>query len=120
MLWSNGRGTLNQHLFKVTSDHYPLWFYWGWTREHLDDFRAIAAGKATTMGHIRRQHLTDAKVAVPPSDVLKAADTLLSAFLRQRIGHAVHNRILTNLRDALLPKLVSGELRIANQEATVA
>ena len=28
-------------------------FYWGWISEHLDDFRAIAAGKATTMGHIQ-------------------------------------------------------------------
>ena len=28
--------------------------------------RGIAAGKATTMGHIQRHHLTDAKVAVPP------------------------------------------------------
>ena len=35
VLWAHGRGALNQHLFKVTSDEYPRWFYLGWTREHL-------------------------------------------------------------------------------------
>ena len=73
VLWAHGPGALNQHLFKVTSDQYPRWLYLGWTREHLDDFRGIAAGKATTMGHIQRHHLTDAKVAVPPMEVLRAA-----------------------------------------------
>ena len=63
VVWAYGRGALNQYLFKVTSGQFPRWFYWGWVREYLEDFRRIAAGKATTMGHIRRQHLTDAKVA---------------------------------------------------------
>ena len=112
VLWSHGRGALNQHLFKVTSDQYPRWFYWGWIRKHLGDFRAIAAGKATTMGHIRRQHLTDAKVAVPPVETLKAADAPLAALLRQQVAHAVQNRTLANLRDALLPELVYGNVRV--------
>ena len=57
-LWCGGRGALNQHLFKVTSSKFPKWFYFLWTRHHLPDFRATAAGKATTMGHIQRHHLT--------------------------------------------------------------
>jgi len=118
VLWWNGRGALNQHLFKVTSEQYPRWFYWGWTREYLADFRAIAAGKATTMGHIRRQHLTDAKVAVPPSHVLQASDALLSALLRLRVDHSVQNRGLADMRNALLPKLVSGDLRVPNHDRT--
>ncbi len=112
VMWSHGPGALNQHLFKVTSDQYPRWFYWGWTHEHLNDFREIAAGKATTMGHIRRQHLTEANVAVPPAEILKAGDTPLAALLRQQVAYAVQNRTLATLRDELLPKLVSGELRI--------
>ena len=56
-VWNGGRGALNQHLFKVTSNEVPKWFYFFATRQHLSDFRAIAAGKATTMGHIQRKHL---------------------------------------------------------------
>ena len=117
VLWSHGPGALNQHLFKVTSDRYPRWFYWGWTREHLDSFRAIAAGKATTMGHIRRRHLTDAKVAVPPANVVKAADEHLSVLLGQQVVHAVQNRILASLRDVLLPELVSGRVFVELDDA---
>ncbi|MCY4368466.1 MAG: restriction endonuclease subunit S [bacterium] len=117
VLWSHGPGALNQHLFKVTSDRYPRWFYWGWTREHLDGFRAIAAGKATTLGHIRRHHLTDAKVAVPPASVVKAADVHLSALLGQQVVQAVQNRTLATLRDTLLPELVSGKTLVELDDA---
>ncbi|MBU9468950.1 restriction endonuclease subunit S, partial [Burkholderia multivorans] len=67
-VWNGGRGALNQHLFKVTSNEVPKWFYFFATRQHLSDFRAIAAGKATTMGHIQRKHLTDARIAVAPPE----------------------------------------------------
>ena len=113
VLWSHGRGALNQHLFKVTSDEYPRWFYLGWTREHLDEFRAIAAGKATTMGHIQRHHLTDAKVVVPPPGVVAAGDTTLAGLVEQRVRHATGARALATLRDTLLPRLVAGELRVS-------
>ena len=65
VVWYGGDGALNQHLFKVTS-RYPQWFIYGWLLEHLPEFRAIAAAKATTMGHIQRRHLTEAAVVVPP------------------------------------------------------
>ena len=112
VLWTHGRGALNQHLFKVTSDEFPRWFYWGWTSEHLDDFRGIAAGKATTMGHIQRHHLTDAKVVVPPPDLLAAGDAPLAALLEQQVSCAIQSRAHAVQRDALLPRLVSGELRL--------
>lgn len=58
VLWAGGRGALNQHLFKVTSKTYPKWLYYLGVLQHLEDFRQIAAGKATTMGHIQRRHLS--------------------------------------------------------------
>ena len=112
VLWSHGRGALNQHLFRVTSDKFPRWFYWGWTLEHLDDFRSIAAGKATTMGHIQRHHLTNAKVVSPPMEVLRAAGGLLAALLDRHVDNAVQSRELVAQREALLPRLLSGKLRM--------
>ena len=69
------------------------------------------------MGHIRRQHLRDSKVIVPPPDELQAADALLSGLLRQWVISSVENRCLADLRDALLPKLISGELRVGELDA---
>ena len=107
-LWSHGRGALNQHLFKVTSDVFPLWFYWGWLRQHLDDFRRIAAGKATTMGHIQRHHLTEANVLVPSREALGGANDSLDALSRQQVGYAAQSRTLEAHRDMLMRNLIAG------------
>ena len=111
-MWCGGKGALNQHLFKVTSDKYPKWFYYYWTRYHLPDFQDIAEGKATTMGHIQRHHLESAKVVVPPDPILEKANKVLQPMLDQIMKNRVQSRTLTSIRDSLLPKLLSGEIRV--------
>jgi type I restriction enzyme S subunit len=115
-VWNGGRGALNQHLFKVTSDTVPKWFYFFATRQHLSDFRAIAAGKATTMGHIQCKHLTDARIAVAPPESMKQFDAVIASLFDQFVSNAQQSRTLAQLRDTLLPKLISGELRVADTE----
>jgi len=116
VLWAGGKGALNQHLFKVTSASFPRWFCYLWIHEHLPGFRQVAAGKATTMGHIRRHHLSDAKVVVADSGVLAAADGTLSPIVGQIVQRRVESRTLAALRDTLLPKLISGAIRIKDVE----
>ena len=64
-IWCGGNCGLNQHLFKVTSNNYDKWFYYLWTAHHLDRFIAVAADKATTMGHIKREELEKVEVIIP-------------------------------------------------------
>ena len=111
-LWCGGDGALNQHLFKVTSEEFPKWFYYLWTLYHLDEFRLIAAGKATTMGHIQRGHLTAAKVLAPPAALIQAMTRVMEPCIDQIIANRVQSRVLAMLRDTLLPKLLSGELSV--------
>jgi len=114
VLWAGGKGALNQHLFKVTSAEFPKWLYYLWIHQHLEDFRGIAAGKATTMGHIQRHHLSDAKVAVPDQVLLEMADKSISPLIEQVVQLRVQSGTLSVLRDALLPKLISGEIRTSH------
>lgn len=116
-LWCGGGGALNQHLFKVTSQEFPKWFYYLWTLHHLDEFRLIAASKATTMGHIQRSHITDAKVVVPPRILLDAMTHTMSPIIDQLIANKIQSRTLAVLRDTLLPKLMSGELSVENLQS---
>jgi type I restriction enzyme, S subunit len=118
-VWNGGRGALNQHLFKVTSNEVPKWFYFFATRQHLSDFRAIAAGKATTMGHIQRRHLTEARIAVAPPESMKKFDAVIASQFDQLVSSAQQSRALAQLRDTLLPKLISGELRVPDVERIV-
>lgn len=110
--WFGGKGALNQHLFKVTSAHFPSWFCFLWIRQHLPDFRAIAAGKATTMGHIQRRHLQEAKVVVPPADVVQAAVAAIGSLYDLHAQVMIESRKLAGMRDYLLPKLLSGAVRV--------
>lgn len=115
--WTEGPGVLNQHLFKVTSDAFPKWFIYLWTDHHLQDFIQIAADKATTMGHIKRDHLTAAKAVIPSGDVLGAADRQLGPALEKAISVLLQAQALAKLRDTLLPKLLTGEIELLAVEA---
>ena len=110
-LWCGGPGALNQHLFKVTSQEFPKWFYYLWTLYYLDEFRLIAADKATTMGHIQRGHLSAAKVLIPPPRLLDALTSTISPLIDLLIANRIESQTLATLRDTLLPKLLSGELK---------
>ena len=111
-IWCGGKCGLNQHLFKVSSKTTPNWFYYFWTKHHLDNFIRIAKDKAVTMGHIKRGELEKAEVLFPNNSVMKKLDTLMAPFLDQIIEKECEIRKLALLRDTLLPKLISGELVI--------
>jgi type I restriction enzyme, S subunit len=112
--WTEGEGALNQHLFKVTSEQYPMWFVSQWVHHHLEEFRFIAASKATTMGHIQRGHLGAAMTVCPPKAELDRLGEVMAPLVEQCVQTDLESRSLAQLRDTLLPKLISGELRIAD------
>lgn len=118
--WTHGAGALNQHLFKVTSDTYPVSFYSQWVWHHLAEFQMIAASKATTMGHIQRGHLKAAMCVIPPSHVLQALSAVVEPLVDRTIANELESRTLAQTRDLLLPNLMSGEIRVGEAESAVA
>lgn len=115
-LWMGGPAGLNQHLFKVTSDNYPKWLYYYWTLHHLRQFTSIAQDKATTMGHIKRSHLKEAKVVVPSfNEKINYFDAHMSPLIEKIIETGVENKKNVALRDILLPKLLSGEIELSEE-----
>jgi type I restriction enzyme S subunit len=117
--WTEGDGALNQHLFKVTSNEYPQWFYSHWVYHHLDVFQSIAQSKATTMGHIQRRHLTEAMTVCPPMAVIGRLGDSISPLVDKAIANDLESRLLAQTRDLLLPKLMSGEIRLRDAEKAV-
>jgi type I restriction enzyme S subunit len=111
--WCGGTCGLNQHLFKVTSQKFDKWFYYVWTKYHLDNFIAVAADKATTMGHIKREELDKAVVFVPSPEDYALIGELLAPVYDAIISNRLEARKLGEIRDSLLPKLMSGELDVS-------
>jgi len=113
-IWDGERCVLNQHLFKVTSDELPKWFYLQWCKYHLAEFIAISASHATTMGHIKRSDLDAAMVLIPTPEELTTMTQQMEPLLDKQIANARQIKCLEKLRDTLLPKLMSGEMRVAH------
>ena len=112
-IWCGGICGLNQHLFKVTSDVYDKWFYYLWTAHHLARFIAIAADKATTMGHIKREELAKAEVLIPCEKDYTSLNSIMQPIFELIISNRIESRKLAALRDELLPKLMSGEVDVS-------
>jgi type I restriction enzyme S subunit len=112
VIWQYGKGALNQHLFKVSSDIYPKWFYYYWIINNLGEFRVIADSKATTMGHINRNHLDLAQVIIPNEIDFKKLNNLFNPLIEKLENNYQQIQTLTKTRDELLPRLMSGEVRV--------
>ncbi len=110
--WYRPEAIINQHIFKVVPQgNYPIWLVHQALLAKLAEFKAVAAGKATTMGHIQRHHL-DEVIAIPAQKTVAQTDALMSGLWRTALAAKVENMTLLELRDTLLPPLMSGRLRV--------
>lgn len=119
VLWSGCDGALNQHLFKVSSTDFPKWLIYFGTKLFLPEFRSIAHDKATTMGHIQRKHLTQSVLKLPDAQKIKEYDIRMSGMVDKIISNNSQIKQLEQLRDTLLPKLMSGEVRVQDIKTTI-
>jgi len=65
------------------------------------------------MGHITRRSLEKAKILIPNDHDYKSIGLLLAPIYRQIISNRIESRKLTEMRDTLLPKLLSGEISVS-------
>ena len=111
IVWSGEEGWLNQHLFKVTPAK-------GIGREFLlqsisntiEEFLNLTTG--STMKHIQRNKLDQVFVNVPTEAIMKAYSDVAENIREQILHISSQIRLLTEARDRLLPKLMSGEIEI--------
>ena len=106
-LWAGTEAGLNQHLFKVTSNDYPSWFIYEWTKYYLQEFQLIAESKATTMGHIKRSNLKESFAIIPNDNELTKLNNLLGPIFDNKIKIRKQNLILKQIKKQLLAKLLN-------------
>lgn len=117
--WFRPEGIVNQHIFKVIArDRNPNWLVYELLREKLGYFKRVAANKATTMGHIQRKDL-DELVPVPDDASQKHISEQMDALWNTMLNAEQESLQLADTRDALLPQLMSGKLRVRDAEAVV-
>lgn len=114
--WHRDEAIINQHIFKVVPRNCPKWYVYYRLVQAMPFFQSIASTKATTMGHIKRGHLSDALFAAPPTWLVKAAEDQIRPLYDLVHCNERESFALANTRDTLLFKLISGELRLEGDE----
>ena len=103
--WTSQTAGLNQHLFKVQSDEYPLWFVYECVTFHLLNFQRIAENKGTTFGHIKREDLHNAKIKSVGIDEINKLNNLFQPLLNTIIANSTELHSLMNYQRVLLARL---------------
>ncbi len=85
--------------------------------EHLTTH---ASGTSNSHQRVRPQDFLDFQCVQPPGDVLRAFTHAAHPVFGRIATSRAQSATLAALRDALLPKLISGELRIADAERIIA
>ena len=111
-LWDGEKCVLNQHLFKVSSECYPNWYIYFWTKHYISKFIQIADSKATTMGHIKREDLSSSMVKVPKPDELSAMNKKILPQFQKMVLNYKQILVLESMRGFLLPQLMDGKSRV--------
>ncbi len=86
-------------------------FVWLWTQANVDTILRNANG--STFQEISKQNFRPLGVVIPDSENLYAFDELVRPFYEQIVKNQRESRLLAGLRDGLLPKLMSGVLRVS-------
>lgn len=118
-LWRGPSAYLNQrlcHLEPIAET--PKSFVFFALELPLSRFEAGAVG--TTVIHLGKKDLDTVSFVSAGPQVIRAFGAIADVMIGRSVACSLQSRALASLRDTLLPKLISGELRIADAERTVA
>ena len=83
-------------------------------------FKAFIASRTegSVIPHLYQKDFVEFLFPLPPVDAMKQFDKLTGPMFQQTIVNAHENKRLAELRDALLPKLMSGEIDVSKIDLT--
>jgi type I restriction enzyme S subunit len=87
-------------------------FAWLWTQANMDTVQQHANG--STFQEISKANFRPIEVTVPASDILKAFDETVTPLFERIVANERESHTLAATRDLLLPRLMSGEVRVTD------
>ena len=110
-IWLGETGLLNQRVckFKPHTGISPLYSMF-MIKPKLEFAQIYKVG--TTVSHLGKSDIDKFIVIAPPLDIVKEVSSIFDAILNEQINLAKENQRLAALRDTLLPKLMSGEIKL--------
>lgn len=121
-IWTGGPAWLNQHIFAVRPNgSRTLGFLFAMLKYLNPTFAEIARDKQTTgLGHVTKEDLKRLRVVVPSKAIQTAFDGIMTPIFQKLQAALLENRTLAETRDYLLPRLMSGEVRVGDAALEIA
>ena len=95
---------------KEVSNYYIL----NWVKFNLGIIKNMAGG--STFQEINKANFRIIKILVPSQDIMRDYNTLLNKMHEGIVLNEKQSRKLVEIRDTLLPKLMSGKIRVLNNQ----
>lgn len=92
-------------------------YLWQWLQNHSEDVNARANG--TTFLEVSKSNFRPLPIALPPEDLMRRWTVSATQQFRLIVAKERESLILSELRNFILPRLFSGELRVCNAESLV-
>ena len=105
---------VNEHVFLLRTEASRFQFYLYFLISYPDIktmIHTLASAKAAQPG-LNQKELLGLDITIPNEDIIKQFNDLISPYMHQIANNAKESRRLAELRDTLLPKLMSGELKV--------
>lgn len=107
--------SINQGIIAMICDgEIPNYYALFWAKNNMDVIKGKAGG--TTFSEISKKNFRTIPALRPSDAILDNFAEITGAFYKQIVENAASSVTLTNLRDTLLPKLISGELCVPDVE----
>jgi type I restriction enzyme, S subunit len=107
------KGTIAQNVVALRAMHISPFYLYGYLKYFQDDIKEFDIG--SVQPSIKVTQFTNINFVQPDNETLKLFDSKVQTLANKIVSNYVQIQTLTTLRDALLPKLMSGEMRINNQ-----
>ena len=117
--WTGEEGLFSHHLFKVEprqrSPLSRIWLHFALSASSFGEaMRRYSNG--TTVNMLPRDALEKPEITVPPVELIQAFGKIVAPKLRRLEDTFTASQALAQTRDLLLPKLISGEIRVSHAE----
>jgi type I restriction enzyme S subunit len=121
-VWAHEPAWLNQHIFRVLPHSESDRAFVLQLLRHLRPvFAELARNKQTTgLGHVTVADMKRLLVVKPNAEVIAALDSCAAPIQSKMFANQQQAQTLVTLRDILLPRLISGQLRLPDAEAQLA
>ena len=100
----------NQQINSIVPREACFKFFNYFLMQHKSDYIKTLASSGSATPNLNMGHFSNITVVMPDRELLKEFDTRVSHLFLQIENNLQENEILINIRDSLLPKLISGEI----------